>query len=111
MEIAAGSPRNAFYDCKIATYAKNAGASWLAIGSGGIDREVLFNNCNFFNPVLGGAAGTEMTVGMIVNASAGGVVQTQNCMFYGAATMSTSALVFSNLPAANAKGGLGVVAS
>ena len=113
MEIAGGSPRNAFYDCKIVTYAKNAGASWLAIGGSGIDREVLFSNCTFFNPVLPatGANATQMTVGFVVDAAAGGVVLTQNCLYYGAATLSTGALVFSNIAAGAAKGGLGVVAS
>ena len=113
MEITGGSPRNIFQNCKIVTYAKNAGACWVNIGASAIDREVTFDNCIFFNPVLPATAAnaTAMTVGMLVNAAAGGVVLTKDCLFYGAATMSTSALVFSNLPAANAKGGLGVVAA
>ena len=113
MEITGGSPRNVFQNCKIVTYAKNAGAFWLKIGASGIDREVQFDNCTFFNPVLPatGANATAMTVGMSVDASAGGVVLVKDGLFYGAVTMSTSALVFSNLPAANAKGGLGVVAA
>lgn len=113
MEIAGGSPRNAFYDSKIVTYAKNAGATWLTIGASGIDREVLFNNCTFFNPVLPATAAnaTAMTVGFSVDAAAGGVVLTQNCLYYGAATLSTGGLVFSNIAAGAAKGGLGVAAS
>lgn len=113
IEFAGGSPRNFFEGCTISTYAKNAGATWATIGGSGIDRYVLFRDCMFTNPVLPATAAnaTEMTVGMSINAAAGGVVLVQNSMFYGAATMSTSALCFSNLPAANAKGGLGVVAS
>ena len=113
IEIAGGSPRNAFYNCRIDTYAKNAGASWLTIGGSGIDRDVLFNNCTFFNPVLPATAAnaTAMTVGFVVDAACGGVVLTQNCMYYGAATLSTGALVFSNIAAAANKGGLGVAAA
>ncbi len=113
MEISGGSPRNIFQNCKIVTYAKNAGACWVNIGGAGIDRDVLFDNCTFFNPVLPatGANATAMTVGMIVDAAAGGVVLVKDGLFYGASSMSNSALVFSNLPAANAKGGLGVVAT
>lgn len=112
MEISGGSPRNAFYNCKINTLAKNTGACWLNIPSSGINRQVLFNNCTFFNPVLpaSGAAATQMSVGILTNAAAGGVVLTQNCLYYGAAVLGAT-LVFSNLPAANGKGGLGVVAA
>lgn len=113
IEIAGGSPRNRFEDCIIEAYAGGTAATWVTIGASGIDRYVLFRNCMFTNPVLPASAAnaSQMTVGMSINAAAGGTVQVMNSMFYGAATMSTSALCFSNMPAANAKGGLGVVAS
>ena len=113
MELAAGSPRNRFEDCVIEAYAGGTAATWVTVGAAGIDRYVLFRNCMFTNPVLPatGAAASAMTVGMSINAAAGGTVHVMNSMFYGAATMSTSALCFSNLAAGAAKGGLGVVSS
>ena len=113
IELAAGSPRNRFEDCVIEACAGGTAATWVTVGAAGIDRYALFRNCMFVNPVLPatGIAASQMTVGMSINAAAGGTVQVMNSMYYGAATMSTSALCFSNLPAANAKGGLGVVAA
>lgn len=113
IELAGGTPRNRFESCVISTYAGAAGCVWVLIAGSGIDRYVLFRDCMFTNPVLPATAAnaTAMTVGMTVNAAAGGTVHVMNSMFYGASSMSTSALVFSNLPAANAKGGLGVVAT
>ena len=109
IEFAAGSPRNRFNQCVIETMAGAAGCFWVLIGSGGIDRYVLFNDCTFTNPTLGGPAATAMTVGMSINASAGGMVVMRDCMSYGATKLTTSGLANSNMPAANAGGGLGVL--
>jgi len=113
IEFAANSPRNRFERCIIEAYAGGIASTWVTIGASGIDRYVMFRDCLFTNPVLpaSGAAASAMTVGMSIHAGAGGTVLVMNSMYYGAATMSTSALCFSNLPAANAKGGLGIVAS
>ncbi len=113
IEFAGGSPRNRFESCIIEAYAGGTASTWVTIGASGIDRYVLFRDCMFTNPVLpaSGAAASAMTVGMSINAAAGGTVQVMSGMYYGAATMSSSALCFSNMAAGAAKGGLGVVAS
>lgn len=113
IQFSGGSPRNRFENCVIEACAGGTSSTWVSIGASGIDRYVLFRNCMFTNPVLpaSGVAASQMTVGMSINAAAGGTVQVMNSMYYGAATMSTSALVFSNIAAGAAKGGLGVVAS
>jgi len=113
IEFAGSSPRNRLEDCVIETYAGAAGCFWMTIGGSGIDRYLMFRNCMFTNPVLPATAAnaTAMTVGFSINAAAGGTVHTMNSMFYGAATLSSSALHFSNMGAGNAKGGLGVVST
>jgi hypothetical protein len=107
-EIAGGSPRNRFERCIIETFAGAAGCFWLKIGGSGIDRYVLFRDCVFSNPTLpvGAAGATAMTVGMSINAAAGGAVLLSNCLSYGAAKLTTGGLAFSNQPASAAGGAL-----
>lgn len=100
-----GSPRNRFNGCQISTWAGAAGAAWVEIPASGIDRYALFRDCAFNNA----PGATTMTVGMLVNASPGGVVQMLNCLGTGATKFNTTAAsVFTNQPAGNAAGGLGV---
>lgn len=112
MQLAGGSPRNRFINCVIETNAGAAGCFWMTIGSGGIDRYVLFDNCTFINPTLGGPAATAMTVGFSLNGTQGGAVIMKNCVGLGATKFTATAnLAVTNLPAAAAGGGLGVVIS
>jgi len=106
MAFSGGSPRNVFERCTIDTNAGAAGCFWVAIPSGGIDRYAVFKECMFLNPTLGGPAATAMTVGMSINASAGGVVVTDRCLSYGATKLTTGGLAVTNLPASAAGGGL-----
>jgi hypothetical protein len=112
LTLAGGTPRNRFENCVIEAYAGGTACFWVTIGASGIDRYVLFRNCMFTNPVLpaSGAAASQMTKGMSINAAAGGTVQLMNPMYYGAAVMDTggAGLVFSNISAGAAHGGLGV---
>ena len=109
--FAAGSPRNVFKGCNIITYAGDNGDFWVSIGTDGIDRWVLFDGCNFMNPIDGGPAANTMTVGMSIPASPGGAVMMRDCLSYGATKLTASGLAFTNLPAAAASGGLGAAIS
>jgi len=74
--------RNSFVNCRITGFADNAGALFVDIPASGLDRYIRFQGCEFFNPIDSTATG--MTVGMTVNASAGGTVILKDCMLYGA---------------------------
>lgn len=104
--ISGGSPRNVFERCIIDTNAGAAGCFWGAIGASGIDRYVIFKECIFANPTLGGPAATAMTVGLSLNASPGGAVVMDRCLSYGATKLTTTGLAVTNLPASAAGGGL-----
>lgn len=67
--------RNVFKKCTFRATVKAGGgaATFLTIGSGGIDRDLTFEDCLFLNAVgIGGA--TVMTQAFSVHASAGGTV-------------------------------------
>lgn len=72
LEFTGASPRNEFYNCTFQSYITAAADVHVLIGSGGIDRYVLFDNCLFVNAVGSGA--TAMSGAFNVNASAGGSV-------------------------------------
>lgn len=74
--------RNIFRNCIFPTFAEAAGFVFVSIGSGGIDRYVMFENCIFVNAT--NSTATTMTAAMTVNASAGGHVILKNCMLIGA---------------------------
>lgn len=101
---------NYFQGVTIQTNAGAAGCFWASIGAAGIDMYVTFSACAFINPTLGSpsVAATAMTVGMSINASAGGVVILLDCISYGATKITTTGLAFTNQAAGAAGGGLGV---
>jgi hypothetical protein len=73
-----------FKDCFFTYYADaDAPLFVAAAGAGDIDREILFENCVFYNPV--GAGSTSQTAAMSVHASAGGDIILKDCMLIGAA--------------------------
>lgn len=83
VEMVSAATRNIFKNCIFPAYADNAGALFVKVdGSGDIDRFVLFDNCTFIN--ADNSAGTTMTAGMDVHASAGGHVIVNNCALIGA---------------------------
>lgn len=108
MSFAGGTPRNKFIACDISTWAGAAGCFWADFGASAIDRYVMFRNCVFTNPTLGGPGATAMTVGFSVNAAPGGVILLPNCLSQGATKMTTTGLAFTNQAAGAAGGGLGV---
>lgn len=83
VELTSAATRIHFKECFFTLYADNAGALFVKIdGAGDIDREIVFDNCIFYNPV--GAGSTTLTAGMDVHASAGGNVLIKDCMLVGA---------------------------
>lgn len=113
LEFAGGSPRNLFKNCVLESAAGGTTASWVTVGTDGIDRYVLFDNCFFFNPVLpaDAVAASIMANGIVMPASPGGLVMVQGGMYYGAARLSAaSGFVFVNAATA-VKDGLLAVAS
>jgi hypothetical protein len=74
--------RNVFRNCVFTTFAEDAAFVFVSIGSGGIDRYVLFDNCIFMNAT--NSTATTMTAGLTVNASAGGHVIVKDGMLIGA---------------------------
>ena len=109
MEFSGGLPRVIFENCTIETNAGAAGCFWLKVGTGGIDRYVLFRNCTFANPIASGA--TSMTTGFSVAASPGGAVLMQDCLAYGATAIDTAGKTFTNLADAGTAGGKVAAAS
>lgn len=53
-----------------------------------IDREILFDNCTFYNPI--GSGSTELTGAFSVHASAGGDIILKDCMIVGAANIEAA---------------------
>jgi hypothetical protein len=73
-----------FKDCFFTYYADADAPLFVsAAGAGDIDREILFENCTFYNPV--GAGSTSQTAAMSVHASAGGDIILKDCTVIGAA--------------------------
>lgn len=111
-EIAGGSPRNVFDNCIIQTNAGAVGCTWMKIGADGIDRYVLFRNCTFINPTLGGVGASAMTTGFSVNAASGGAILLQNCLVAGATKTDTGNLnTLTNIANAASLGGAAVATS
>lgn len=92
LEIAAGSPRNYFYGCHFEAFLTGSGADavHLLVGSGGIDREVWFENCHFRSSTASGGSAA-MTQAMSVHASAGGYVGVKDSWFLGCTNVETTA--------------------
>lgn len=112
LELAGGSPRNKFIDCVFQADVSLAGDTHVTIGSGGIDRWVLFKDCAFLNAVNGGPAATSMTAAFSVNSSAGGQVLLQNPASIGATKISAAGPVYIQAAVpTGATSGLAVAAS
>jgi len=94
LEILGGSPRNVFRNCIFPCDTSSAAALFILVGSTGMDRWALFDNCAFINTVDSGS--TTMTVGMTVNASAGGSIVMNNCISLGATAIASTGPVYIN---------------
>jgi hypothetical protein len=86
LELAGGTPRNAFYNCIFPMLASNAGVlSILATGAAAIDRWHLFDRCKFLNGMS--STGTAQTaIASMTSASPGGYLMMDGCSFVGNAS-------------------------
>lgn len=105
IEFAGGSPRNRFFNCTIETFSTAGADFWIKVGASGLDRYALFNNCTFSNPITGGPGAVTLTTGASMNASPGGVLLLQNCLFYGATAFDTAQMSRTNIANAATAGG------
>jgi hypothetical protein len=87
IEITAASTRNTFEDCLILSRTDGTNHDQLLIGSGGIDRWVIFKNCIFWNDTVGG--GTKAAEHLNVVAAAGGIVLLEKTTTFGATAIET----------------------
>ena len=94
LEFLAGSPRNVFRNCLFPADVSSAGALFVTVGVGGIDRWALFDNCSFMNSVDSGS--TTMSAGIIANAAAGGSIVVQGGLSLGATAIATTGPVYVN---------------
>jgi len=111
LEFLSGTARNVFRNCLFQALVSDASDVHVLIGADGIDRHVLFDNCTFSNAINSGA--TPMTNAFSVNASAGGFVIVQGglCVGAGSTSLAASGAIYTNLPAGNAAGAIGVAAT
>lgn len=91
--LATGTVRNVFEDCVISTYGTGSNL-FMTVAASGIDRFLLFRNCQFMNAsVLSG--GTALTNAFSISGTAGGVVLLTTCLIVGAtATTSTKTCLY-----------------
>jgi hypothetical protein len=82
MIMSGNAARNIFKNCVFNTFAEAAGFVFLSIGSAGIDRYVMFDNCTFINATQSSA--TLMTAAMTIHDAAAGHVILKDCMLIGA---------------------------
>ena len=100
LEFLAGTPRNHFKGCTFPVLTSSAAALWVTVGSGGMDRYALFDQCAFINCVE--STSTTLTAGMTANASAGGAILLKECISLGATAIATTGPVYGtgNVPVA-----------
>lgn len=72
LEFLAATPRNVFRGCLFPMLTSSASALFVTVGSGGMDRWAMFENCKFMNAVE--STSTTINAAIIANASAGGAI-------------------------------------
>lgn len=87
IELTGATPRNMFEDCIILSRTDGAAHDQLLIGTGGIDRWVIFKNSVFWNDTQGG--GTKADEHLNVVAGAGGIVLLEKTTTFGATAIET----------------------
>lgn len=87
MEIDGASPRNIFRRCLFVARTDAAAHDMVLINSGGIDRYVIFEDCIFWNDIVGG--GTNMDELLNIHSAAGGDLLMMNCVMKGATAIET----------------------
>lgn len=94
LEFLSATPRNTFRSCIFQALVSNAADVHVTVGSGGMDRYALFDNCSFINAVE--STGTTMTAAITANASAGGAILLQGGLSLGATNIATTGPVYVN---------------
>ena len=87
IEISGASTRNMFEECLILSRTDGTNHDQLLIGTGGIDRWVIFKNSIFWNDTQGG--GTKAAEHLNVVAAAGGIVLLEKTTMFGATAIET----------------------
>lgn len=83
LELAGGTPRNTFYQCTFPVLTSSAGSFFiLTAAAAAIDRSQIFLECAFINQIK--STSTQMTVGVSMAASAGGLLLMQRSSSIGA---------------------------
>lgn len=83
LEFSGATPRSTFRRCTFPAMTSNAGVLHIkTAASGAVDRWQLFQDCSFINAIQSGS--TQMTVGIAMVASAGGMLLIQRCTSIGA---------------------------
>lgn len=92
LELLSATPRNVFRRCQFAMDTSLATNVHVTVGSGGMDRWALFDNCAFINAVESGS--TTINAAITANASAGGAILLQNPISLGATAIATTGPVY-----------------
>lgn len=100
LEFTGGTPRNVFRRCIFQALCSLATDVHVLVGSGGIDRYVLFDDCVYTAGV--DSTGTILNAAFSVNVSAGGSVLLNGGMSVGATAIATTGPIYVNgaVPAA-----------
>lgn len=81
LEFSGGNPRNVFEDCIFPRMTSSASALFITVGASGVDRFNIFRRCLFINAI--DSTSTTMTVGVSMNAAAGGNLVMQGSSMIG----------------------------
>ncbi len=83
LELKGGTPRNTFTRCIFPVLTSSATSLFIKTsGSAAIDRDQVFEDCSFINQI--GSTSTQMTVGVSMSASSGGLLLMKSCSSIGA---------------------------
>lgn len=92
LEFLAAVPRNTFRSCIFQMQTTLATDVHVTVGSGGMDRYALFDNCSFINVV--DSTSTTINAAITANASAGGSIIVQGGSSLGATAIATTGPVY-----------------
>lgn len=105
LEFLAGSGDNIFDTCVFPMWSSVATTVFATAATATMSGFTMFKNCLFALNLQGAGSVGTLTVGMTINATAGGVVMLQDTAMIGATATGAGAPVYTNLPASNAAGG------
>ena len=94
MELLSGTPRNIMRNCVFQSLISDVSDVHITVGSGGMDRYLLLDNCSFINVV--DSTSSTMSAAITANASAGGSILVQGGLSLGATAIATTGPVYVN---------------